>query len=383
MGGSTSKSSSKPTDVTPAAFKDLQQPFADVLKNLLSGTSNGTPSGADAITQGYQGPLTTTATSNETNLLQQLMQASGGNGQPSAQTPAGGAPAAPAGTPAAQSATNQALLSSTALSGSSPDAAKNFVNQLGIGTNGQPQQSLGQFVQGQNAASGTGAYSADANNPIMQAYIQAAQRQTQQALEESLGRTLPGRFALAGQSTQPGGSSAFDRAAAIATRGAADSLGDIATNISYQNMNAAQQREADAIAAENARRGTADLQTNQLTASAQQSQLDRSLQAPQIESQLQKDQANNDLTNAQAGKTRADTDLTNAGVTAQETDTMIKNLQAQALPRMIQDLGIERGMDVFNERVNSLLSTLGIAAGVTRPVVGNTSSSSSGSIQLK
>lgn len=86
------------------------------------------------------------------------------------------------------------------------------------------------------------------SNPFLDAAIQAAQRPTLQGLEETLSRTLPGRFTQAGQFVQPRGSSAFDRAAAIASRGAADALGDIATKMSYQGYDSERQRQQEAVA---------------------------------------------------------------------------------------------------------------------------------------
>lgn len=317
MGGSKSSQSSKPKDMTPEEFKKLQGPFAGVLGEMIN---KYVPQGTDAIMGGYKGPLTTQPTSAETGILQQMQQT--------------------------QQQTNPAVnatLANTAASGMTPGAVNDFVGQLGF----QPQQSLGQFGQDLAGASGTGAFSTSADNPFLKSYIEAAQRPTLQGLEETLSRTLPGRFTQAGHLIQPKGSSAFDRAAAIATRGATQEMGDIATRMSYQAAEAARGREADALGAELGRRG----QMSQLEQGAKQQQLDRALQVPQIQQQ--------------------------------QMDSMIKNLQAQALPRLISDLGIERGMEAFNNQVNALLSTLGITAGVTRPVISQESSGKSSSFQLK
>jgi hypothetical protein len=348
MGFSAGKSSSKPVDMTPTAFKDLQQPFANVIGGLID---QYLPGAAGDMIQGYQGATTAPVGAAEQAALTQLQQYAGQIGTGGTGTGAGGSGITPA---------QQQLLDSTMQSGSTPQATADFVGGLGLEAQAQP--SLADFVSGVGGASQTGAYSGDPNNPLMTAYIQAAQRQTQQALEETLGRTLPGRFAAAGQQTQPGGSSAFDRAAAIATRGTADALGDIATNISYQSLQGAQAREAAALEAELARRGQTGLQTQQLTATAKQNQLDRALGASEQQTQAQ---------------------VAQSQVTSQDVDTMIKNLQAQALPRMVEDLGVERSMEVFNNKINSLLSTLGIAAGTTRPVVATQSGSSQVGMNLK
>lgn len=151
-------------------------------------------------------------------------------------------------------------------------------------------------------------------NPYLDAAIQAAQRPTLQGLEETLSRTLPGRFTQAGHFTQPKGSSAFDRAAAIATRGAADALADIATNMSFGAYESERNRQQQAI---------------------------------------------------QLGQ--------------QEVDSMIKNLQAQGLPRLIEDLGIERGLAEFQRRSEALLKALAIAAGVPMAQQGQVTVSESSS----
>jgi hypothetical protein len=42
----------------------------------------------------------------------------------------------------------------------------------------------------------------------------------------------------------------------------------------------------------------------------------------------------------------------------QEVDKTISNLQAQALPRLIEDLGVERGIELFKARTQELLAAL-------------------------
>ncbi len=48
------------------------------------------------------------------------------------------------------------------------------------------------------------------------------------------------------------------------------------------------------------------------------------------------------------------------GLGQQEIQTMMTSLQAQALPRLIQDQGIERGQQIFQQRLQALLQALGI-----------------------
>lgn len=147
-----------------------------------------------------------------------------------------------------------------------------------------------------------GKYVSPDTNPFLDAFIKAAQRPTLQGLEETLTRSLPGRFTAAGQFVNPQGSSAFDRAAAIATRGAADAIGDIATRISAGAYESERGRQQQGIA-----------------------------------------------------------------LGQSEVDTTIKNLQAQALPRLIQQYGLDVGLQQFRDRLNALLSVLGIGANVAQP----------------
>jgi hypothetical protein len=343
MGASGSSQSSNSTNMTPQSFQNLQQPFANQIGNLLQGTNNAQTT--QNLTQGYQGPLTTPIGGNEQQTLGQLQNMTNGMNTGSATN----------------TGQNAALASQVGSGGANAGAyAQNVMNQ-----NQNPQTSANQYMQNLQGADQTGAFNAGAagaNNPISNAYVQAAQRQTQQALQESLSQSLPSQFAAAGQNVAPGTSSAFDRAAAIATRGSADALGDIATNINYNNMNNAQTRSATALGQNSAQNAAAGLQTQNLGVNTQQN----AQQNAQTAAQLQ-----------QAGATA------NSGIQAQDVNTAINNLQAQALPRLISDQGIQNGMSAFNNNVNSILAGLGIGAGVTRPVIGNSSSGSSAGINLK
>lgn len=334
MSFGASHSSSQPVDMTPPAYQALQQPYANVLQGLLDQFSSN-PTAQNNLINGYQGPLTTPTTANENTTLQQLQnlndQNAAANSGPNGSTQA---------------------LSNIVAQGSSPQSqASNASYLMGQNQNPTSAQTSTGYLQDLNGASG-GAYSSDPNNPIVQAAIQAAQRPTQQALDESLTRDLPGRFAMSGQQTQPQSSSAFDRAAAIATRGSADALGDIATNISYQNLNDANNRAASALGQYTTGQQAANQQTQQLTSQAQNNQATNAISAAGQQSQIQ----------------------------ASDVNSMISNLQAQALPRLIQDLGVERGMEAFNSNITSLLAGLGLTSSTTQPTVANSSDSSSAQV---
>jgi hypothetical protein len=179
-------------------------------------------------------------------------------------------------------------------------------------------------------------------NPFLTKTIRAAQRPGLQGLEETLGRTLPGRFTQAGQFTQPQGSSAFDRAAAIATRGVADANADIATGIG-----------AAAFEGERGRQ----LQQNVASADFENNEANRGVQAAELQQ----------------------------GITNSEISNMTTKLQAAALPRLIEQYGIDKGLELFESQMDAMLAALGVAAGVTRPVIATTgdSKSSGGSVGLK
>jgi len=171
----------------------------------------------------------------------------------------------------------------------------------GLMTEGAGRQGLiGDTISGQYLGS----------NPHLQSAIESAQRPTLQAYEELLGRVLPGQFTQAGQMTQPGQSSPFTRAAAIQSRGLADSLGDIATKISFGAYESERERQQGAV---------------------------------------------------QLGQ--------------QEVQTTLQNLQAQALPRMIEQMGIEGGLKEFQRRNEQLMQILSIIANVSQPALGTQSKS--------
>lgn len=67
----------------------------------------------------------------------------------------------------------------------------------------------------------------------------------------------------------------------------------------------------------------------------------------------------------------------------QEVQTMLTNLQAQALPRLIQDQGIERGQKIFQERLNALLQALGVITQAPLQTIGNEQKSKSTSSEQK
>ncbi|TVR78992.1 MAG: hypothetical protein EA405_13665 [Rhodospirillales bacterium] len=167
------------------------------------------------------------------------------------------------------------------------------------------QQAFGQTVNapGTDAASQFltqvlgGQFLTPDSNPFLQQAIQAAQRPVLEQFQDAVMPRLQAQFTRAGQFTQPQASSPFDMAAALSSRGLANALGDISTNMSFGNFQAERGRQQEAA---------------QLLPAIESEQLDRTM----------------------------------------------RGLQAQALPRMIQELGIERGMQEFQRRVDVLLTAI-------------------------
>lgn len=155
-------------------------------------------------------------------------------------------------------------------------------------------------------------------NPFFSDAVKAAQRPTLEGLTDTLTKALPGRFTAGGQIISPndvptgGGSSAFDNAAAVATRGVANAVGDIATNMG--NTQFGQERQQQTAA---------------------------------------------------------------AGLDQNEVNNTISALQASALPRLIQQNGLNQGLQLFQTQVTNLLDTLKTIGAVQAPTLANTSQSTS------
>lgn len=163
----------------------------------------------------------------------------------------------------------------------------------------------------------SGKYLTPSANPFLAAAIQAAQKPVMDNFTRTIVPQLLSRFTGAGQEVQGNGSSPFAMAAANAANDLEQNLGNIGAQMSYQNYGQERQNQVGAISTANS--------------------------------------------------------LTNDNITR-----MVTGLQAAALPRLIQDMGIQRGITAFNNRVQAMLEALRIAVGASAPALG-TSSASSGS----
>jgi hypothetical protein len=143
-------------------------------------------------------------------------------------------------------------------------------------------------------------------NPFLQASIEAAQRPVIEAFNENVLPQLRSAFTQAGQTIQGEGSSPFGKALVQSGRDFTRTLGDISTRLTSENF----ARE-------------------------------RALQQGAV---------------GQA-----------AAFSQGELQNLISGLQTQALPRLIEQRGIEAGTQEFNNRLNLLLQVLSLATGATAP----------------
>lgn len=164
----------------------------------------------------------------------------------------------------------------------------------------------------------SGQYMNPASNPFLAQSVAAQQYLNQRQFEDVSVPDLLSRYTGAGQQVQGEGSSAFARSANDASRDYQQSQSKIAADAYNQNYQNERQRQQEAAT-----------QANQLT-----------------NDQLQR---------------------------------MVTTAQQVALPQLVKDLGIQRGIQAFNDRMANLMEALRIAAGVSEPVIGNQSSGSGSS----
>jgi hypothetical protein len=158
-------------------------------------------------------------------------------------------------------------------------------------------------------------------NPFINAMVQAAQGDLQRQFEGSIVPQLLSRFTGSGQEVQGQGSSAFAHEAGLAANDQAKRLADISTNLRGNAYEAERARQEAAV--------------------------------------------------GQAG-----------ALSQAETQRLVTTLQQAALPQLVQDLGIQRGLAEFQRRMQTLLAALGIGVQAAQPSIGQTSSGSSSGFNL-
>ncbi len=291
-GGSSSQG---PVETTPTPFRNLQQPIADVIRSLFEG---GAPTFG-----GVQDPSRFTAgmAGTEGSILQSLMGMFGGGG-------AGGTFQNKFGQTVTSSPEDlfaRLMNPQEAGAGGAAGSMGGAGPAPGTGAAGGMDPSLTSTNAAQGLLQQTlqGQFLSPESNPFLAAQIQSAQRPLIQQYQDVTMPRLQGNFTAAGQRTQPEGSSAFDRSAALATRGLFDSLGDISAKMTGQNFQAERARQVEAVTQSSQLRG-------------------------------------------------------------QEVQNTIQSLQAAALPRLIEQFGIDRGLEEFNSRMNVILQAIQLAQGL-------------------
>lgn len=173
----------------------------------------------------------------------------------------------------------------------------------GLGPGGSPLNAASRELLGSTIE---GNFLSPNSNPFLADTIAAAQRPLLEAFSDVTLPQLRRGFTAAGQNIAPFGSSPFDQAAALSQRGLFNSLADIATNIAGANYQAERSRQQEAVN-----------QSNALDVSDLQSQ--------------------------------------------------ISKLQASALPRLVQQYGLDQGLAEFNARVQRLLEALQLGGALSSP----------------
>lgn len=147
-------------------------------------------------------------------------------------------------------------------------------------------------------------------NPFLQSAITGAQRTTMDNLNQTLSRSLPGYFTANGQMISP-------------------------------NNNGQGGSSAFDYAASNATKGAANAMGD-------------------IAANMSNNAFNTGVSQMQGA----------AQLSQQEVQSTIQNLQAQSLPRMIQQMGITNGLQLYQENLSGVLTLLNTIGGIAKPVVG-------------
>lgn len=230
------------------------------------------------------------------------------------------------------------------LQGPLADALKAYFGQTGTGapqlgdTSGlaagmTPEQNalLQQMIQGagqsgaqnplvQASASNLGQIAGGQGNPFLDAMVQSAQGDLQRQFEGSIVPQLLSRFTARGQQVQGDGSSAFAHEAGLTSNDFMRALSGVETSL---------------------RGGAYDADQN------------RRLGAAQAQGQL------------------------GTQINADDFNKLKSTFDASALPQLVKDLGIQRGLEAYNTKMQTIMNALQLAAGVSQPTIANNTVQSS------
>lgn len=238
-------------------------------------------------------------------------------------------------------------------------------NLLGGGVADEQQQNLlRELISGQQVGQGPafqnqgidiqgiqGGVQQGQENPFLQQAIAAAQRPLIQEFENIVAPALRAQFTQAGQQIQGTGSSPFNEAAAQAQTGLANALGDISGRLAFQDFAQRQALQSDEF--QQLRGLMTEQEAIQKRLQSEEFQRDRQRQLDAV-SQAQ-------------------------GVDRAQLENLIAGLEAQALPRLVEQFGIDRGLEEFRRRQGQLLQAIQSAGALASPTpVVLSSSTSSG-----
>ena len=147
------------------------------------------------------------------------------------------------------------------------------------------------------------------SNPFLQASIETAQRPLLERFGQQMGDAR-GQFTQAGHFVSPGASSPFQTAEAQLQTGLANAMGDVGTRMASDNLARERQLQQQAIG---------------MGAGIEQ------------------------------------------GMNQFELQSMLANLEAQALPRMIEQMGIDRGLQEFQRQQQQMMALLGMGGELASP----------------
>lgn len=183
---------------------------------------------------------------------------------------------------------------------------QSVIDQIVAAAGGGPTQAAAQNLL-QQTLGGQFLPGQQGQNPFLQALFEAAARPVRAEFEDVIVPGLLSRFTQRGQEVQGQGSSAFALQANRAAEAQGRTISDLAANIFGPAFEAERQRQTAAIT-----------QASQLS--------------------------------------------------TEQVNRLMQGLQAASLPQLTADLGIQRGLEAFQQRTNALLAALQTLAGVTQPV---------------
>lgn len=178
----------------------------------------------------------------------------------------------------------------------------------------QLSQSSGQNPLTQAAGENLTALASGGPNPFLEAMVQSARQNLTRSFEGSIVPQLLSRFTARGQQVQGDGSSAFAHEAGLASNDFLNALSGVETNLRGQAYEGDQSRR---------------------------------LQAAQAQGQL----------GTQIG--------------ADDFNRLKTTFDSAALPQLVKDLGIQRGLEAYNTKMQTIMQALQLAAGVSQPTIAN------------